>query len=92
MAQAFDIRPYRFDTRLENVDDFDGLQSDGSASKLAGSLLSIAERFADRFGLLHQGTLLHTGTLQQLQKETSQTSLTEMFIQLLRSPSDEVPG
>ncbi|MGI8977723.1 MAG: ABC transporter ATP-binding protein [Pirellulaceae bacterium] len=43
--------------------------------------LDEAERFCDRFGLLHRGRLLHEGTLPELQAATNCTSLTEMFLQ-----------
>lgn len=48
LAQAFDVRTYAFDARLESVDGFAGLRADGYVSSLAGSLRSLAERFADR--------------------------------------------
>lgn len=48
LAQSFDVRPYAFDSRLQNLDDFDSLQADGEMSSLAGSLQSLAERFAER--------------------------------------------
>lgn len=66
------------------------LRTEGKAVIICTHRLDEAERFADRFGLLHQGTLRHAGTLQQLQTETGQTSLTQMFLQLLSGPSDEV--
>ncbi len=43
--------------------------------------LDEAERFCDRFGLLHRGRLMHEGTLPELQSATGCTSLTEMFLQ-----------
>jgi ABC-2 type transport system ATP-binding protein/sodium transport system ATP-binding protein len=45
--------------------------------------LDEAERFCDRFGLLHKGRLMHEGTLPELQAATGCTSLTEMFLQSL---------
>lgn len=48
IAQAFDVRNYAFDARLENVDQFAALKADGYVSSLAGSLSSLSERFADR--------------------------------------------
>ena len=48
LEQDFDIRPYRFDVRLEPLKDFDQLSFDGDGSALAGSLASLAERFAGR--------------------------------------------
>lgn len=48
LEQDFDVRPYSFDARLEPVKDFDHLKFDGDASALAGTLLSLAERFEGR--------------------------------------------
>ncbi len=48
VAQSFDVRTYAFDTRLQNLDDFDDLQATGQMSSLTTSLQSIAERFAER--------------------------------------------
>ncbi|NNJ25855.1 ABC transporter ATP-binding protein [Alienimonas chondri] len=45
--------------------------------------LAEAERFCDRFGLLHHGTLRHEGTLDELQAATGRETLTEMFVDLL---------
>jgi len=54
--------------------------------------LDEAERFADRFGLLHQGRLLHCGTLEDLRQQTGQQSLTDMFIGLLSTKDMESPA
>lgn len=54
--------------------------------------LDEAERFADRFGLLHQGALQNMGTLSELQQQTGETSLTQMFINLLKHPVVETPA
>ncbi len=48
LAQSFDVRGYAFDTRLQNLDNFVSLQADGQMSSLAGSLQSLAQRFAER--------------------------------------------
>ncbi|MFK8111023.1 MAG: hypothetical protein AB8B91_02410 [Rubripirellula sp.] len=48
VSQAFDVRSYAFDARLERVEDYSSLQADGYVSSLAGSLQSLSERFADR--------------------------------------------
>ena len=37
----------------------------------------------DRFGLLHQGRLIHEGSLEQLRSETGRETLFEMFTDLL---------
>ena len=48
LAQAFDVRSYLFDSRLESVDDLSRFEADGFASSLAGSLQSLRDRFASR--------------------------------------------
>ncbi len=50
--------------------------------------LAEAERFCDRFGLLHRGTLRHEGTLQELRDATGRQTLTEMFVDLLEEEDD----
>ena len=47
--------------------------------------LDEAERFCTRFGLLHQGRMLHEGTLEKLQTETGCRTLTEMFLRGLET-------
>lgn len=47
--------------------------------------LDEAERFCTRFGLLHQGRMLHEGTLEKLQAETGCRTLTEMFLRGLET-------
>ncbi|MEM7476525.1 MAG: ATP-binding cassette domain-containing protein [Planctomycetota bacterium] len=46
--------------------------------------LEEAERFCDRFGLLHRGRLKFEGTLASLKEETGQPSLVEIFLKLMR--------
>jgi len=46
--------------------------------------LEEAERFCDRFGLLHRGRLEYEGSLAELQTLTGQPSLVDMFLKLLR--------
>ncbi len=48
LAQAFDVRQYAFDARLESVDDLTALPADGYVSSMASSLKSLSERFAER--------------------------------------------
>ena len=38
LGQAFDVRSYLFDSRLESVDQLSDFEADGYASTLAGSL------------------------------------------------------
>lgn len=46
--------------------------------------LDEAQRICDRFGLLHRGRLRHEGTLDELEQETGQQQLTDIFLDLLR--------
>ena len=48
LAQAFDVRTYLFDSRLESVESVADLPIDGYVSSLKTSLTSLADRFADR--------------------------------------------
>lgn len=66
------------------------LRTQGKAVIICTHRLDEAERFADRFGLLHQGSLKHLGTLPELQQQTGETSLTTMFINLL--PESSIAG
>jgi ABC-2 type transport system ATP-binding protein/sodium transport system ATP-binding protein len=53
--------------------------------------LDEAQRLCDRFGLLHQGHLLHEGTLTELRESTGRESLVEMFLGFLEhEPSQAV--
>jgi ABC-2 type transport system ATP-binding protein/sodium transport system ATP-binding protein len=61
------------------------LRSQKKAVIICTHRLDEAERFADRFGLLHQGRLQHCGTLAELQSTTHEHSLTEMFVNLLKT-------
>lgn len=63
------------------------LRTEGKAVIICTHRLDEAERFADRFGLLHQGSLKHLGTLPELRKKTGAESLTTMFINLLKTPT-----
>lgn len=61
------------------------LREVGKAVVVCTHRLDEAERLCDRFGLLHQGKMSHTGTLEDLQQSTGCEHLVEMFIELLRS-------
>lgn len=63
------------------------LRSEGKAVIICTHRLDEAERFADRFGLLHEGTLKHCGSLPELRKSTGEQTLTQMFIGLLNRPA-----
>ena len=60
------------------------LRNEGKAVIICTHRLDEAERFADRFGLLHEGILKHLGTLDELRQQTGAASLTQMFINLLQ--------
>ena len=62
------------------------LRSQQKAVIICTHRLDEAERFADRFGLLHQGRLQHYGTLEELQSVTHEQTLTQMFVNLLKDP------
>ncbi len=61
------------------------LRGEGKSVIVCTHRLDEAERLCDRFGLLHQGRLLHEGTLAELQAATGCKSLVDMFTQVLRS-------
>lgn len=46
--------------------------------------LDEAERLCDCYGLLHRGKLMFQGTLSELQLQTDQSCLVDMFLKLLR--------
>jgi ABC-2 type transport system ATP-binding protein/sodium transport system ATP-binding protein len=58
------------------------LRSEGKAVILTTHRLDEAERLCDRFGLLHRGKLIQTGTLQELREATGCGGLVEMFLKL----------
>jgi ABC-2 type transport system ATP-binding protein/sodium transport system ATP-binding protein len=60
------------------------LRRQGKAVILSTHRLDEAERLCDRFGLLHRGRLVCTGTLGQLRASTGCAGLVEMFINLVR--------
>jgi ABC-2 type transport system ATP-binding protein/sodium transport system ATP-binding protein len=57
-------------------------RSEGKAVILTTHRLDEAERLCDRFGLLHQGRLIQTGTLAELRQATGCAGLVEMFLKL----------
>ncbi len=48
LSQSFDVRRYRFDRRLESVNTFTDLKATGTASSIAGSMLSLSQRLDGR--------------------------------------------
>jgi len=67
------------------------LRSIGKAVVICTHRLDEAERFGDRFGLMHHGAMPLTGTLEELQASTGQQGLTNIFIRLMQSASQETP-
>jgi len=57
-----------------------GARDAGKAVILSTHRLDEAERFCDRFGLLHRGRMMHEGTLAELRAATGLATLTEMFL------------
>ena len=58
------------------------LRAQGKAVLLTTHQLDEAERLGDRFGLLHRGRLVRSGTLPELQASTGCNTLVEMFLKL----------
>lgn len=48
LSQDFDVRRYQFDSRLQGVTDFTGLDFSGARTRLTGVLKSVQDRFRDR--------------------------------------------
>lgn len=55
----------------------------GKAVIMCTHRLDEAERFCDRFGLIHRGRLMRHGTLPQLREATGCDTLTEIFLREL---------
>ena len=60
------------------------VRKQGKAVILTTHRLDEAERLCDRFGLLHKGRLVSTGTLAELREQTGCSGLVEMFVRLVR--------
>jgi ABC-2 type transport system ATP-binding protein/sodium transport system ATP-binding protein len=58
------------------------LRHEGKAVILTTHRLDEAERLCDRFGLLHRGRIIRSGTLAELKAETGCSGLVEMFLKL----------
>ena len=52
---------------------------------LMGAIAPLSGRLCDRFGLLHKGRLIRTGTLQELREATGCAGLVEMFLKLAQA-------
>jgi sodium transport system ATP-binding protein len=66
------------------VDYIGRLRNQGIAVLVTTHRLDEAERLCDRFGLMHEGRLLHEGTLAELRTTTGCNNLVDMFRQLLQ--------
>jgi sodium transport system ATP-binding protein len=60
------------------------LRTQNKAVVLTTHQLDEAERMCDRFGLLHEGQLVLSGTLDQLRAQTGCHSLIDMFMKLVK--------
>jgi sodium transport system ATP-binding protein len=60
-------------------------RTEGKAVILTTHRLDEAERLCDRFGLLHKGRLIQTGTLSELRRATGCAGLVEMFLKLAKT-------
>ncbi|MCH2209882.1 MAG: ATP-binding cassette domain-containing protein [Fuerstiella sp.] len=65
------------------------LRNQGKAVVICTHRLDEAERFGDRFGLMHHGAMQLVGTLSELRSSTGLRGLTDIFIQLMMSVSAE---
>ena len=65
----------------------DMLKQQGKAIIMCTHRLEQAQGVCSRFGLLHQGQMIHEGTLPELQHKTGRENLVEMFIDLLSPES-----
>jgi ABC-2 type transport system ATP-binding protein/sodium transport system ATP-binding protein len=66
------------------VDYIGRLRDQGIAVLITTHRLDEAERLCDRFGLMHEGRLLHEGTLDELRATTGCRDLVDMFRKLLQ--------
>ena len=66
------------------VDYIGRLRNQGIAVIMTTHRLDEAERLCDRFGLMHEGRLLHEGTLEELRTSTGCGNLADMFRRLLQ--------
>ncbi|MFM8406031.1 MAG: ABC transporter ATP-binding protein [Pirellulaceae bacterium] len=69
--------------------DFIGhLKQLGKSVLLSTHRLDEAERFCDRFGLLHEGQMQMEGTLTELKERSGRSNLTDIFLDLLSRPAN----
>ncbi len=65
-------------------------RAEGVAVVMTTHILEVAERMAERIGVIHKGRLIAEGTLDELRGHAgqSETSLEDIFLQLLAQESD----
>jgi len=73
-------------------DYIDHLRQQNKAVIVCTHRLDEAQRLCDRFGLLHQGKLLHEGNLKELRQATGQDSLVDMFLSFVKSDEQQPWG
>lgn len=64
----------------------------GKAVLLSTHRLDEAERVCDRFGLLHRGRLMYTGSLNEIREATAEEHLTDMFLTMMRNSDNASDG
>lgn len=67
------------------------LKEMGKAVLLSTHRLDEAERVCDRFGLLHRGNLMYTGTLNEIREKTGRKHLTDMFLKMMHDSEGSAP-
>jgi ABC-2 type transport system ATP-binding protein/sodium transport system ATP-binding protein len=70
----------------------DMLKQSEKAIILCTHRLEQAQRVCDRFGLLHQGAMAHTGTLEELRTATGRKDLVEIFVDLIAQTENSESG
>jgi ABC-2 type transport system ATP-binding protein len=59
---------------------------DGGTVILTTHILEVAERLAQRIGIIRHGRLIAEGTLDELRRETEGDTLEDVFLQLTGQP------
>jgi ABC-2 type transport system ATP-binding protein len=52
--------------------------------------MEIAEKLCDRIGIIHQGKLLFTGTIEELKKEKGEATLERVFLEVTGSEAQQM--
>jgi ABC-type multidrug transport system ATPase subunit len=66
------------------IEFIDAARARGTCVLFSTHVLSEAERLCDRIGIIHRGTLLASGTLDELSKLTGKEWLEDIFLALDR--------